>query len=220
MPETTNRKKNHRMAHSRQLAIVLAFITGCAEMPESPQGEPVFADPPVTDAPLAATRSAAAVEFEAAPVAPSPPAKVERPAAGSSPSVLAPAKAAPAAVPVPEAKAPPRTHDDPVAAIAPVASSLDMVALKARLRETAAIGVLAKISLSKQMDELLESFRAHYDGGQTTSLAALRKPYDELVMKVIDLLHERDPSLARSISNSREAIWQILADRERFRLMH
>ncbi|MNC90531.1 hypothetical protein D3C83_66390 [compost metagenome] len=95
-----------------------------------------------------------------------------------------------------------------------------MAALKARLRETAAIGVLAKVSLSRQMDELLDSFRTYYSGAQKTSLAALRKPYDELVMKVLDMLDERDPSLARSISNSREAIWEILADRERFRSMH
>jgi hypothetical protein len=146
---------------------------------------------------------------------------VELPAAaGPPPPVLAPVKAAPAVVPIPVAKLSPRKQDDPVAAIAPAAASLDVATLKARLRETAAIGVLAKISLSKQMDELLESFRAHYGGAQKTSLAALRKPYDELVMRVLDMLDGRDPSLARSISSSREAIWEILADRERFRLMH
>ena len=177
----------------------------------------------VADAPLAEAPSAIAVDVdvEAEPVVVSPPAQETLPAAtGPPPPVLAPAKAAPAAVPVPVAKVPPRKQDGPVAAIAPVAAVLDVAALKARLRETAAIGVLAKISLSRQMDELLESFRAYYGGAQKTSLAALRKPYDELVMKVLDMLQERDPSLARSISNSREAIWEILADRERFRLMN
>jgi hypothetical protein len=126
------------------------------------------------------------IDVEAAPVAAAPPAKSSA-ATGPLPPVLA-----------------------------PVAATLDVAALKARLRDTAAIGVLAKISLRNQMDELLESFRAHYRGAQKTSLAALRKPYDELVMKVLDMLDERDPSLARSISSSREAIWEMLTDRERF----
>jgi len=205
----------------QRLVALLALVAGCAGMNESPRGEPMPAVSAVADAPLAEAPSAIDVDVEAEPVVVSPPAQETLPAAtGPPPPVLAPAKAAPAAVPVPVAKVPPRKPDDPVAAIAPVAASLDLTALKARLRDTAAIGVLAKISLSKQMDELLQSFRTHYGGAQKTSLAALRKPYDELVMKVLDMLDERDPSLARSISSSREAIWQILADRERFRLMN
>ncbi len=205
----------------RRLIALLALVAGCAGMNESPRGELMPAVSSAADAPLAETPSVIDVDVEAAPVVASPPALEELPAAtGPPPPVLAPAKAAPAAVlvpvPVPVAKAPPRKQDDPVAAIAPVAATLDVAALKARLRDTAAIGVLAKISLRNQVDELLESFRAHYGGAQKTSLAALRKPYDELVMKVLDMLDERDPSLARSISSSREAIWEILTDRERF----
>jgi len=212
----------------RRLVALLALVAGCAGMDESPRGEPMPAVSPVAEAPLAEPPAAIVVDVhvvvEAAPVVAPSPVQEELPAAtGPPPPVLAPAKAAPAAVlvpvPVPVAKVPPRKQDDPVAAIAPVAAVLDVAALKARLRDTAAIGVLAKISLSRQMDELVESFRAHYGGARKTSLAALRKPYDELVMKVLDMLNERDPSLARSISSSREAIWEILADRERFGLM-
>ena len=206
----------------RRLIALLALVAGCAGMNESPRGELMPAVSSVADAPLAETPSVIDVDVEAKPVVASPPALEKRPAATvPPPPVLAPATAAPAAVlvPAPVAKVPPRKQDDPVAAIAPVALTLDVAALKARLRETAAIGVLAKISLRNQMDELLESFRAHYGGAQKTSLAALRKPYDELVMKVLDMLDERDPSLARSISSSREAIWEILTDRERFRSM-
>jgi hypothetical protein len=215
------------------LVALLALVAGCAGMSESPRGEPMPAVSTAADARLAETPSVVDVDLdldpdldvefdvEAAPVVVSPPADEEFPAAtGPLPPTLAPAELAPAAVPVPVARVPPRKQVDPVAAIAPVAASLDVAALKARLRDTAAIGVFAKISLSNQMDELVESFRAYYDGGQNTSLAALRKPYDELVMKVLDLLQEGDPSLARSILSSREAIWGILADRERFSSMH
>lgn len=106
------------------------------------------------------------------------------------------------AVPVPAA----REKDPP----------LDVESLKERLRATAAIGVLAKISLRRQMDELLESIRLHHDGRRSPDLVALRKPYDALVVKVLALLRDGDPLLARSIASSREAIWAILVDREKF----
>jgi len=37
-----------------------------------------------------------------------------------------------------------------------------------------------------------------------------------LVLKVLSLVQDKDPSLARTISGSREAIWGILADPEKF----
>jgi len=45
---------------------------------------------------------------------------------------------------------------------------------------------------------------------------ALQQPYNMLVVKVLSLVQDSDPSLARTISGSREAIWAILADREKF----
>jgi DNA polymerase II large subunit len=93
---------------------------------------------------------------------------------------------------------------------------LDVAALKTRLRETHAIGVFTKLALKNQMDDLLEQFRAHYQSGQKTSVASLRQPYEMLVLKVLSLVQDGDPSLARTISGSREAIWAILADKEKF----
>ena len=52
--------------------------------------------------------------------------------------------------------------------------------------------------------------------GQKTSVASLRQPYDMLVLKVLALLQDSDPPLARTIAGSREAIWGILADPEKF----
>jgi biotin operon repressor len=37
-----------------------------------------------------------------------------------------------------------------------------------------------------------------------------------LILKVLSLLQDSDPALARTISASREAIWGILADPEKF----
>jgi hypothetical protein len=93
---------------------------------------------------------------------------------------------------------------------------LDVAALKARLRNTKAIGVLTKLELQNRMDDLLKQFQAHHESGQKTSVASLRQPYDNLVFKVVAIVQDGDPSLARTISESREAIWDILADPEKF----
>lgn len=97
--------------------------------------------------------------------------------------------------------------------------ALDVAALKARLRDTGAIGVFTKIALKNQVDDLLQQFRSHYQGGQKNSVAALRPPYELLVLKVLALVQDADPPLARTISGSREAIWGILADPEKFKMV-
>ena len=88
--------------------------------------------------------------------------------------------------------------------------------LETRLRETRAIGVLTKLSLKNQVDDLLDKFRAYYKRQSNTTLAELRRPYDMLLLKTLSLLQDSDPALARDIVASREAIWGILADRNKF----
>ena len=94
--------------------------------------------------------------------------------------------------------------------------SLDVAGLTTRLRDTDAIGVFTKLALKNQVDDLLEQFRSHHDDGQKTGVASLRQPYDMLVLKVLSLVQDKDPSLAHTISGSREAIWGILADPKKF----
>lgn len=97
-----------------------------------------------------------------------------------------------------------------------VSPPLDLTSLETRLKETKAIGVFTKITLKNQVDDLLEQFRAYYQGRAKTSLAELRRPYDGLVLKTLSLLQDGDPELARAIVASREAIWGILADPNKF----
>ena len=96
------------------------------------------------------------------------------------------------------------------------ASTLDMKSLETRLKQTGAIGVFTKIALKNQVDDLLNQFRAYYAGRLTTTLAALRRPYEMLLQKVLALLQDGDPPLAGAIVASREAIWGILADPAKF----
>ena len=93
---------------------------------------------------------------------------------------------------------------------------LDLASLEKRLRETNAIGAFTKIALKNQVDDLLNQFRAHYQGRAKTSLTELRQPYDMLLLKVLSLLQDSDPVLAHTILASREAIWGILADPAKF----
>lgn len=75
---------------------------------------------------------------------------------------------------------------------------------------------MTKLSLKNQVDGLLDKFRAYYKRQSDTTLTELRRPYDMLLLKVLSLLQDSDPALARDIVASREAIWGILADRDKF----
>ena len=98
----------------------------------------------------------------------------------------------------------------------PAAPALDLAALEQRLRDTRAIGVFTKLSLKNQVDDLLNEFRRQYKGSNKHPTPELRQRYDLLILKVLSLLQDTDPALAAAISSSREAIWGILADPDKF----
>ena len=143
--------------------------------------------PPVTPAPSPREATAPAVKAPKAPVASAPSAP---PQAKKSPE---PSPSKPAATP-----------------------TLDLKSLEKRLRETKAIGVFTKLSLKNKVDDLLDQFRAFHQGKGGTKLAELRQSYDLLMMKVLSLLQDSDPPLARDIVTSREGIWSLLADPAKF----
>jgi hypothetical protein len=187
--------------HCSIVAALLAALlaVGCAGVKQS--------DTP--SAPTApAAPGAAAVAAPTAPAATAPP---PQPAASPAPPGQAAAK--PAVKPG-AAAAPPSAKAAPVAKAAP--PPLDLKALETELRETKAIGVMTKLSLKNQVDDLLSQFRAFYQGKLKTTLAELRRPFDLLVLKLLSLLQDSDPALAAAIVMSREAIWGILSDRAKF----
>jgi hypothetical protein len=93
---------------------------------------------------------------------------------------------------------------------------MDLNALKAQLKETKAIGVLTKLSLKNQVDDLLQQFRDFHQGKAKITMSQLRRSYDLLLMKVLSLLQDADQKLASAIVGSREAIWSLLSDRKKF----
>lgn len=161
--------------------------------------------PPLSTAPspVAPSRETEPSPPRALPAAPSPAVKTEVPVA--KPAVKTPAK-------------PPETANKAAPARPPAAApTLDLASLEKRLKETSAIGVFTKLTLKNQVDDLLGQFRAYYQGKLKTSLAELRQPYDLLILKVMTLLQDGDPSLATAVRESREAIWGILSDPEKFK---
>ena len=105
----------------------------------------------------------------------------------------------------------------PKSATAPAAAlTFDLVALEKQLKSTKALGIFSKIALKNQVDDLMKQFRAHYNGKTSITMADLRQSYDLLMMKVLSLVQDHDQSLASAIVSSRAAIWDILADPNKF----
>ena len=187
---------------ARYAAVLLLLLTaGCASV------APVrgSAQPPVVATQAAAPQPAATpVAPTKTPPAPKPAATPVTPATPpAAPRVAAPrAPATPPVVPAPTAPATPLT--------------LDLNALEAQLRATKAIGVFTKISLKNQVDDLMQQFRDHYEGKTMRTMIELRRSYDLLIMKVLSLLQDDDQMLASAIVSSREAIWGLLSDQNKF----
>ena len=94
--------------------------------------------------------------------------------------------------------------------------ALDFKSMEQRLRDTRAIGMMTKLSLKNQFDDLIDAFRDFYAGKVNTPLLVLRQRFDLLVMKVLAVLQDGDAALASAIASSREFIWGILRDPKKF----
>ena len=136
------------------------------------------------------------------------------PAPGPKSSATAGSTAALAGTTQPPATNPARTTDQPQPG-APATPSLDLASLEQRLKDTRAIGLFTKLSLKNQVDDLLTQFRA-FHAKKTPPLSELRQRYDLLLLKVLSLLQDGDPPLAAAISGSRESLWSILTDPQKF----
>jgi cytoskeletal protein RodZ len=216
--------------------LITVLAAGCATMDRAPADDPTKPGVSQESVPVAEKPPVPAVRSEPVPAKPAQPAPrpsapvtaepVAPPAApATSPNVAKPEAPAakpeaPAAKPVAKAPAPaepaPKKEAAAVPAPKPAAAPLDLALLEKKLKETNAIGVFTKLTLKNQVDALLEQFRAYYQGRIKTTLAQLRQPYEQLLLKVLSLLQDSDPPLAQEITQSREAIWGILSDPVKF----
>ena len=187
------------------LLLVMLFA-GCANVPlatqsEQPQGAAPLGGVIAGPGPLA--------DGMATPSATNP--------AGKSATKTSSGAKSHANIPVPPAsRLPKKDSIAPELAKQKASPHFDLTSLEQRLKETQAIGVLAKIALRNQVDDLLSQFRSFHEEKLKTTLAELRRPYDLLVLTVLALLQDNDPSLAAALVASREAIWGILSDPAKF----
>jgi hypothetical protein len=204
---------------SAGLAVFLS-VPGCAWMKPAATSTTPGASEAVQPAPVApkteADSSVGGGSDQRSP-AEKPPQAAPPPPARAAPASSSPkAKSSSDTRPVKQAGAPPPSALAAPASSNPPTPTLDLASLEQRLRDTRAIGVFTKLSLKNQVDDLLGEFRALYQGPNKHPTAELRKKYDELLLKVLSLLQNGDPPLATAIASSREAIWSILADPEKF----
>jgi len=201
--------------------VLMVLSTGCmrTKKPEAqPQPPPVAAKPEAAKAPQTAKAATppAKTTSKAAPAtttAKAASAKTTSKAAAATRSESS-AKPGTSAKTVPPAAAKPKPAAPPKQAAA--APTLDLDALEARLKQTKGIGLMTKLSLKNQVDDLLGEFRNHYSGKPLPTMAELRRSYDLLMMKVLSLLQDKDQQLASDILSSRERIWGMLADPKSF----
>jgi hypothetical protein len=196
---------------------VAAPVTSMGEPPQ-PAATPGAAVAPEPVVPAAATQKppqTGATQSAAVDLKPKvPPSVPSAPRATGQPAAMTPAKVL--ASPVPTGQLSKKESAAPGPAKQDASPPLDLKSLETRLKETKAIGVFTKLALKNQVDDLLNQFRAYYQGRLKTTLAELRRPYEMLLLKVLALLQDTDPPLAGAIVASREAIWGILADPAKF----
>jgi hypothetical protein len=184
---------------------VLAAGSGCARTDTSPG---VAIPTPTAPAPPPVTSTAP-------PIAPAPPSPETSSAPPMSPPQVVPVPPPRASPPKVAAPAPPpQTPVKPMPREAP-SPSLDFAALETRLRATKAMGVFTKLALKNQIDDLLHEFKLFHQG-RGPARNSLRERYELLLLKVLSLLQNDDAPLARDVSASREQIWAILVDPEKF----
>jgi hypothetical protein len=186
--------------------LLVLLFAGCAGVPPATRGEQ-----PPGGAPHGGVVVAPRADVRATP---STTASTIKSAINAAPSDAKTVANVPS--PAPALRLPKKDSIAPALAKQKPPAPFDVTTLEKRLRETQAIGVLAKIALRNQIDDLLSQFHAFHLGKLKTTLAELRRPYDLLVLKVLALLQENDPSLAAAIVASREAIWRILSDPAKF----
>jgi hypothetical protein len=191
----------------RRIAFLIPLLVAACSV-RLPAPEPSLAPPPPVRPDVAppapsATQPFTTAEQEAA--------RTPAPAPKAAPA----AKAPPASAPKTAAAAPKTAAVAPKPATAPAAPPLDLRSLEQRLKDSAAIGVLTKLSLKNQVDDLVAQFREYHAGRRPPTLAELRRPFELLLMKVLSLLQDKDSALARDVDASREAIWGVLSDRDK-----
>jgi hypothetical protein len=93
---------------------------------------------------------------------------------------------------------------------------LDVPTLRVRLKDTPAIGLIAKVRLKSDIEGLMGELAAFHAGRTVQSLDALHERYRALIVRVVGMLEQGDAALAHDLDASTDRLWTTLADPGQF----
>ena len=89
---------------------------------------------------------------------------------------------------------------------------VDFEILEQRIRKTKAIGGLAKLRLSGDINKMVADLKTYHAGGSAHTLEQHRQQYDLLYMKVVSQVQDKDPELFNQLCNAWDPLWAALQD--------
>ena len=96
---------------------------------------------------------------------------------------------------------------------------VDLDMLTAALRETKAIGTLAKIRARSDIKKMLSRLEMWHDKKSKFTIYQLEEQYHLLLMKIAIMIHDDDLALHQQLCNAWAGIWLDLKDPDKFRQM-
>jgi len=100
-------------------------------------------------------------------------------------------------------------------AFAAPSESFDLRALEAKIRNTDAIDMFAKINLKYEISSLIEDVSRSHADRSAVDLRKQRVRFEKLIASTVDMLRKGDRALAEEVAGSREALWKFLNDPEK-----
>lgn len=91
----------------------------------------------------------------------------------------------------------------------------DLQALEAKIRNTDAIDLFAKINLKFEISSLIDDVARSQASKNAADLARQRVRFEKLIDSTVDMLRKGDAALAAEVASSRAALWSFLNDPER-----
>ena len=96
---------------------------------------------------------------------------------------------------------------------------LDLEQLENGIKKTKAVGLMTKIKLKGEINDLLSKIEAYHAGSSPYALVQLREHFDLLYMKVVSLVQDKDTDLHLQLCVSLDLIWDSLEDPQQFKTL-
>lgn len=88
--------------------------------------------------------------------------------------------------------------------------SRDLDALEAKIRNTDAIDLFAKISIKNELSSLIEEIARSRESKNAADLKIQKARFEKLIDGTVAMLRKGDAPLAKEVAESRGAIWNFL----------